>query len=955
MYIYFANLKKKLFISFLGVFFYALNIHCQNSLDIDATFIPSEKTIEIKQNITYFNNTADTLRVIYLNDWNHSFSDKTTPLANRFEEEFSIKFHIAKKRERGFTNINSIKDRNNDRLTYSRPKSHPDIVEVLLNKPLLPNQFYSLNLNYDLILPDSKFTDYGFKKNEDFELKYWYITPSHYDGLWHYFSNKNLNDLFIPKSKIDLKLKFPKQYQSISELDLFSKTQFDTIKIQAYKGTDRLDTHFILRQEQNTFKEVKTNNISVLTDIDEENLKPFQKAYVIDKVVGFLQDKLGCYPHSKLLITNTDYKKDPIYGLNQLPKFIRPFPSQLNYELKILKTGLKKYIENTLLFNPRKDYWLADGLQIYFLIKYVETYYPKVKLLGSLANIWGVRSFHAADLDFNFQYYLFFMESARRNNDQPLTTSKDSLIKFNANIAGKYKAGIGLRYLDDFTDDNNLENTIKSFSETFKLKSVNTKQFERFVKQQTTKDIDWFFRDYIESKKKIDYKIKSFEFTNDSIKFTIKNKRHHQMPISLYSIKNDSIIDKVWVEKIDTLKNISIPKNDADRFVLDYENIIPELNQRDNFLLKKKSLITNKPLQFRLFKDIEDPNYNQIFFMPLVQFKNIYDGLTLGTKMYNKTILFKRFNFRISPQYATRSQTITGSTSFSYTHNFEEQDFFNLTYGFSAQYQSFAQDAFFTSFNPFVRFVFRDHDDLRSDVRDIFSMRYVSIDRKIGDNAIIDLDDQEPNYGVFNLRYVHRKLGIINYSRFFTDLQFASNFSKLSMSYEYRNLSRSNRNFNFRWFGGIFLNNNTDPNSDYFSFALDRPTDYLFDFNYLGRSEASGIFSQQIIITEGGFKSMLDTPFANQWITTAGVTTSIWRYIQAYGDIGFVKNKGFSPKFVYDSGIRLNLVEDYFEIYFPMYSNLGWEVGQPNYQERIRFMFTVDPQVLLGLFRRKWY
>jgi len=48
-------------------------------------------------------------------------------------------------------------------------------------------------------------------------------------------------------------------------------------------------------------------------------------------------------------------------------------------------------------------------------------------------------------------------------------------------------------------------------------------------------------------------------------------------------------------------------------------------------------------------------------------------------------------------------------------------------------------------------------------------------------------------------------------------------------------------------------------------------------------------------------------------------------------------------------------VTDYFQIYFPLYSNLGWEIGNQNYDEKIRFIFTVDPQSLLGLFRRKWY
>ena len=134
----------------------------------------------------------------------------------------------------------------------------------------------------------------------------------------------------------------------------------------------------------------------------------------------------------------------------------------------------------------------------------------------------------------------------------------------------------------------------------------------------------------------------------------------------------------------------------------------------------------------------------------------------------------------------------------------------------------------------------------------------VSRDNTGAPDAILEEIDEEPDYGVLNLRYVRSSPGIINFSRFFADFQVSSNFSKFSINYEFRKLSKNNRNYNFRFFAGTFLNNNTDPDSDFFSFALDRPTDYLFDFNYLGRSEAAGIFSQQIIIAEGGFKSQLD-------------------------------------------------------------------------------------------------
>ncbi|WP_418636228.1 metalloprotease [Winogradskyella sp.] len=944
-------MNKNLIITTLLIVF-GYSIAAQNAMDINASVDVETKTITISQTIVYKNESNTVLKEIYLNDWNHSYSSKSTPLAQRFEEEFSTKFHLAKNEQRGFTLITAIRDNKNNSLEHNRLKNHVDVIKVVLKTPLQPNDSYTIHLNYQLLIPDATFTGYGVSKTKDFDLKYWYITPAVYNGEWQYYSNKNLDDLFIPKSDITLSITHPRNYKVTSELDFNATQTNNKTQTTILSGKDRIDTYLSLHKfPPYTF--VQTDDFILISNIKEKGLQDHAKALLTDKITRYLTKHLGEYPHKQLLVSSIDYQKNPLYGLNQLPAFFRPFPKDFQYELKLVKTALKKYIDNTLLLNPRKEHWLSEGLQIYYLIKYVEDNYPDVKLLGTLADFWGIKSFHASDLDFNFQYFLYSMEIARKNLDQPLTTSKDSLTKFNANIAGKYKAGIGLNYLDQFTDDIDLSQSITSFLKNNQLQPVTISDFETFITAETSKDIDWFFTDYVNTRKKIDFKIKSIKTTEDSIKLTLKNKRDNSMPISLFKLKNDSVIGKLWVENIKGTKTITLPKDSTEKFVLDHDNVIPEYNQRDNYKTLKGNFLNNKPLQFRLFKDIEDPNYNQVFFMPLVEFNNIYDGLTLGTKIYNKTILRKRLNYRFSPQYATKSRALTGSTSIFYTHNIENKNLFDITYGITAGYQSLGQDAFFTRIRPIITFQFRDDSNFRSNKIDQIMARYVSIDREFGENAITVLD--EPDYGVFNLRYTQSNPGIINYSKFNTDLQIADKFSKLSINYEFRQLTKSNRNINFRFFAGFFLENNSDPSSNYFSFALDRPTDYLFDLNYLGRSEASGLFSQQIIIAEGGFKSQLETPFANQWMTTANFSTSIWRYIQAYGDAGLVKNKYNSPKFVYDSGIRLNLVEDYFEIYFPVYSNLGWEIAEQNYDERIRFMFTIDPQVLLGLFRRKWY
>jgi hypothetical protein len=203
------------------------------------------------------------------------------------------------------------------------------------------------------------------------------------------------------------------------------------------------------------------------------------------------------------------------------------------------------------------------------------------------------------------------------------------------------------------------------------------------------------------------------------------------------------------------------------------------------------------------------------------------------------------------------------------------------------------------------------------------------------------------------MKYINSRTEVTNHFSFVGDMQFSGEFGKISTETKFRKLFENNHEINLRFYAGSFLYNNS--NSNFFSFALDRPTDYLFDYAYLGRSSSTGIVSQEFIMAEGGFKSKLSTPYANQWIATLNGSYTIWNWIEAYGDVGFVKNTQQKKNFVHDSGIRLNLLADYFELYFPIYSNKGWEIARPQYGEKIRFVVTLDPNKLIPLFTRKWF
>ena len=923
----------------------------QNKIDLKAVFDIENKQIKISQTIQYQNTSQDELQTIYLNDWNNSYSTKKTPLAIRIADEYKNEFHLAKSHERGFSVITAIKQ-NGEALVFEQLKNQIDIIKVELKEALKPNGIYTLHLDYLVQIPNDKFTSYGITNSGDLNLRYWYITPAVYNGEWHYYSNKDLDDMFISPSDVTLEIEYPKEYKLTSELDISKQYQINDNQHVILQGKNIINNKLFLSKTSN-FNTIQSDDLALISNINDEGLELIEKVLITEKITKFIQKNFGQYPHNKLLLTEIDYQKDPVYGLNFLPNFIKPYPNHFQYELKLLKVALHNYLENTLLVNPRTEQWLLDGIQMYYLMNYVNEHYPNMKFLGALANIWGVRSFHAADMDFNDKYVLAYMIMARTNRDQPLTMAKDSLLKFNHSIANKYKAGVGLKYLGDFINHDIVANGLTDFVIQNKLKPVSTKDFELFLKAKTDKNIDWFFTDYLNTRKKIDFKIKNVVKTEDSITLTVKNKRDNSMPISLYTLNNDSIISKTWIENITKYKTLTIPRNGANKLVLNYNNVIPEINERDNWKSLKGFFFNNKPLQFRLFKDMEDPNYNQVFLMPIIQFNNIYDGVNLGMKIYNKTILRKTFNYKFEPQYSLKSRTITGSAFAAMTHHFENSKLYAINYGIGTAYTSYAPNLFVRQIIPSLSFQFWENNDLRSNRKQALTFRYLDINRDKDLNNVFTTTD--PNYNVFNARYIDSDDNLIAYSKWSTDLQIAKTFSKVSFNYEYRRLFESNRQLNLRFFTGAFLSNQNDPNSNYFSFALDRPTDYLFEYPYLGRSESSGIFSQQYVDAEGGFKSKLQSPFANQFISTVNASTTLWKYVLLYGDFGIVKSKFDDAHIVYDSGIRVNLVTDYFEIYFPIYSNLGWEIGQPQYDQKIRFKFTIDPQALFGLFRRRWY
>ncbi len=940
---------KKLHL-FLIISFACVYVSAQHDISISAEIDVEKKVLTINQEIQFFNTSQDTLNKVVFHDWANAFSNKTTPLGERFSEDFLKRFYFAKDYERGSTIIQKITDTPLQKpLSWGRQDGNPDILWVETATPLYPGDSYTFSFQYKVKIPSSKFTRFGYHDNGNFSLKYWHLVPAIYDKEWKTYSHKNLDDLYAPASNYNINFTIPENYYIVSELsqDVKVSSKGDNYKSVVLDGLKRNEVKLFIEKNP-TFYSFSTDKVDFISNIYDNHLMPEMKSVAIKRILNFLEDRLGPYPFDKILVSQNEYKSNPVYGLNQLPDIVRPFPDGFQYEIKQLKTITENYLENTLLINPRYDAWIKDAIHIYLMMEYTEQFYPDMKIIGKLSKVIGIRWFHAADLKFNDQYFLGYKNMMRLFLDQPLLSQQDKLVKFNQNIANAYKAGVGFKYLEDYLEDDEIiHQSIRNFYQNSLLKPTNSLEYKKALSDLSPKKVDWFFEDFIKTNTKLDFKIKSVKRKQDSLEVTIKNLGSHAMPVSLYGFNKKNLISKTWISDIDETKKVKIANDNLTKLVLDHDQKIPEVNRRNNY--RNLKWIFNKPFQFRFLDDIEDPRYHQVFFIPEFEF-NVYDGFTIASKFYNRTFIRRNFEYNVSPAYGFKSKKLLGSASFFNRHQIAEHGLYEIRYGVNGSMFSYAPDLLFRRFSSSVNFRFRPKD-LRSNQKQRLIIRNVNVFRDRDEENPVET----PDYNVFNVKYRYSDFNLLNFLGYTIDYQISKNFSKFSATVNYRKLFLNNRQLNLRLFAGTFLFNDTEKDGDFFSFALDRPTDYLFDYNYLGRSEDTGFVSQQIILAEGGFKSRLDYPFANQWITTFNANTNIWNWIYAYGDVGFVKNRNVSPKFVYDAGVRLSLVADFFELFFPVVSNNGFEVTQADYEEKIRFIITLSPETLIGLFTREWY
>jgi len=302
----------------------------------------------------------------------------------------------------------------------------------------------------------------------------------------------------------------------------------------------------------------------------------------------------------------------------------------------------------------------------------------------------------------------------------------------------------------------------------------------------------------------------------------------------------------------------------------------------------------------------------------------------------------KRFAYLFSPFYSLETEKLIGSINLNFT-NYHSKNF-SSKYYLSLSKFHYDNNLSYIRYSPTILLTFRDKN-LISNYKQFLRFKYIGINRK-GSN---DSND----YGISKFTYINSNPGAKKSYSFSYDLQFNNEVIKNSITLNYRNYFNEFRQYNLRLFiGKFFQNNNLDGTYD---FSVDQASDYLYDNYLLGRSESTGFFSQQYVRYEGAFKTNISEFTPDDFMLSINTGITLWKWLEVYFDYGLFKNKKQPIKSGFDTGFRLNIVENYFELFFPVYSSEGLYIREKSYSNRIRFILTLDPEDLSSLFTRRWF
>lgn len=942
------------------------------------------------EEITYKNNSQDTLHEIYFHLWPNAYRNNETALAKQLLEEGKTDFYFSKPEERGY--IDSLYfSVDGQEISWNYDKEHIDICLLKLLQPLLPGATIKISTPFHVKIPKSGFSRLGHA-GQSYQISQWYPKPAVYDDRgWHPMPYLNQGEFYSEFGSFDVEITLPDNYVvgSTGNLQTASETEFlnkladasedesNIVKIATPPSSQKLKTIRYIQDNIHDFawfadkryqlyqgtvnlsgswKQVKTQVFFL-----PEHRRLFRNSLsALKNATYYYSMWLGDYPYETIAIAEGELSAG---GGMEYPNIaVIPAPSTpKELELVIVHEAGHNWFYGILGSNERAHPWMDEGINSFYEMRYFYTHYADYpesqQILSHL--IFGLQKyFDLSKVDDKMMHRLEYLFQAKRNLDQPIEGAADQFSTFNYGGIVYSKTAIAFDYLKAYLGDSIFDRCMKYYYETWKFKHPYPENVKKAFETVSRQNLSWFFDDLINTRKKLDYSISNIRKDGQML---LRNKGTIVAPVVLGGLKDSMPVELKWLKGF---PKDTIIKVDADlkKYILDPFREMPEVKGSNNTIRIQGFFKKTEPFRFKFGGGLTEGETSDLYYFPVAGW-NQYDKLMPGILLYNRFVLPKKTEFAFMPMYGLGSNSIAGGAYVM--HNFYPENTFlyrispNLS-GSSYSYSNQTEILQFRKVVPGISLQLKE--EARSKITRTVRIQSYLISKDV---PTYDLSSKpyrryitNSSYYINTFNYIHDNNHTLFPRTFTLNIQQGDGFIKSAAELLWRSVyAGKNRFFEIRCFAGKFLYNKGGKGSPY-SFRMRSwygADDYLFDDIYLGRSESKGLLSNQMTIKEGGFKLPVFTGsagFADQWLAAVNLKTSLPGRLplKLYLDIGtFANASSFYPEknpLIYNGGVQLTLIPEILNIYFPvvMSNQLSriFELNNITYSQLISFELNLN-------------
>jgi hypothetical protein len=863
--------------------------------NIDVRLDDQNHFISGYESLIYTNNSKESLGKIYMHLWPNAYKNKQTALAKQLTRQKNFILYSTLKDDKGFIDSLDFKV-NGESIVWHLDSNNIDIGVLYLNTPLQPGQSITITTPFRVKLPSGSISRLGHI-GQSYQITQWYPKPAVFDREgWHAMPYLTQGEFYSEFGNYDVRITIPANYvvgatgilQNESEiqwLDDLANQPFpsDTLYKNSFPATAKTwktieykqknvhdfgwfaDKRWIVRKGEvvTPYTKTKVTTWAMFTPASQA-LWSNATQYIGDATYYYSLWN-GDYPYT--VVTAVDGTISAGGGM-EYPNVtvIGNASSAEELETVIMHEVGHNWFYGILGSNERDNAWMDEGINSFNEDRYNMLKHPNSNAVMGIQINGNNNLSNLLDLD-SMNYWkisqLTYLFTANYGIDQPLSCHSNDFLNLNYGANVYKKTAVVFYYLQQYLGVELFDKCMQRYFSEWKFKHPTPADFQQVFEETSGQDLDWFFNSYIQGYGKPDFTIscaKKVKGEEGVYKVKIRNtgSTYGPCPVTLTDKANGRTTAWSSVLAPGHATTVQLKSTQpVKQFEINANSFIPEISNKNNLYRYHKLLPTVEPLKIKFLTGFPNKNKTQLYIAPTVSW-NMYNHVAFGAVLHNQHVLNRRWQWSINPMYSIAQHDFVGIGKASlrlgkWTFGGETRKFYfvdqQLNYG--SQPQNYLGHYWMT--RPSIKWTSkgRPRNYPKQFIEEI-EIATTLLSRSITWDLLNQTQLTTPYFNQYlHMNYhIGRKLGLkhrldyyVNCVKDITDANAKGVQLSSTVQYQYMYNLQKQRSIDLTVFSGL--------NSQY-ALTLWNPTgmtganDFTFNQLYMGRSETSGIWSNQI-------------------------------------------------------------------------------------------------------------